>query len=368
MSSGLEDRKVSLPEVDGEPTKHARPGIGTRLISLTALVGVGGGLAWLVASLVGLFSDSWIAPIELSPESDAVINLDLQLTRQRAEMQRVEAELERIESEIAAIDAGIERLSALRERSRDLFDWGAEVQGEEASTLGHSIRDLREEREIILRLLERQREETERARAQLAAGLVERRDVALQEQSLDRLELQRVANARALAESEVRRRRAHTSAGIFRESMAREARAAARMPEIVQRHEQETRLELEILRLQAERRGLVAMREVGQRTLAELGEVMTEIEARPLYRATQTRMDVAFVPYEQLDGVAPGAEVVHCEAGIFFCRPVGSVSEVLPGEVVTQDPWGELARGRYAVLELHDREAVRERILRVHGG
>ena len=38
---------------------------------------------------------------------------------------------------------------------------------------------------------------------------------------------------------------------------------------------------------------------------------------------------------------------------------------VLPGEVVTQDPWGEMARGQYAVLLLDDKDAVRERVLRV---
>jgi len=50
---------------------------------------------------------------------------------------------------------------------------------------------------------------------------------------------------------------------------------------------------------------------------------------------------------------------------VFACRTVGHVGEVLPGEVVTQDPWGEIARGQYAVLALDDKDAVRERVLRV---
>jgi hypothetical protein len=47
------------------------------------------------------------------------------------------------------------------------------------------------------------------------------------------------------------------------------------------------------------------------------------------------------------------------------CHEVGRIAEVLPGEVVTQDPWGELARGQYAILALDDASAVRERVLRV---
>jgi hypothetical protein len=157
---------------------------------------------------------------------------------------------------------------------------------------------------------------------------------------------------------------ASSSAGEFRAELDGGA-AAARMPEIVQREEAQARLEVEVVRLQAERRGLLALREVGASSLAELREVMRGIEARPLFRATQEAMDVAFVPYEQLDGVRAGARIIDCELGIFACHDVGTIREVLTGEVVTQDPWGELARGRYAVLDLSDERAVEERILRV---
>jgi hypothetical protein len=50
---------------------------------------------------------------------------------------------------------------------------------------------------------------------------------------------------------------------------------------------------------------------------------------------------------------------------VFNCHEVGRVTEVVPGEVATQDPWGELARGQYVVLALDDPPAVRARVLRV---
>jgi len=312
---------------------------------------------------VRVLSDSWIAPIALSPDSDAVLAMDLQLTRERAEMERIGAELERIDAEIAAIDGGLARLESLRNRSDDVFSYSADLSSAEEASLARAIRNLREERAILERLIARQRDEVTRAEAHLSSGLIQRRDLEQQQQALDNLELQRIANARALEEAELRRRRADSSADQLRASAAGGRDGA--MPEIIARNEAETRLELEILRLQAERRGLVALRETGRRNLARLEEVMHDIEARPLYMATQRQMDVAFVPYEQLEGVRPGSTLIQCEAGIFFCREVGSVREVMPGEVVTQDPWGELARGRYAVLDLRDREAVQERILRV---
>jgi hypothetical protein len=41
------------------------------------------------------------------------------------------------------------------------------------------------------------------------------------------------------------------------------------------------------------------------------------------------------------------------------------VTEVLPGEVIVPDPWGSLARGQYAVIELDDQHAAQSKTLRV---
>ena len=344
-----------------EPTE--KPGIAPRLLALTALTLVGGSLLWLGVALVRVFSDSWIAPISLSPDSDSVLQMNLQLTRERAEMERVEAEMMRIDAEIAAIDSGLERLGSLRHTSDEVFAYGADESSVEEASLIRAVHNLRDERVILERLIARQQHEVELAQQHLTAGLIERRDYEVQAQQLDRLELQRIASVRALDEAETLRRHAGRSTAQLRSSAG--GSQDSRMPEIVERHEAETRLELEIIRLEAERRGLVATRDVGQRSLAELEEVMHSIEARPLYQATQREMEVAFVPYQQLDGVHAGAPIIRCHAGIFFCERVGTVHEVMPGEVVTQDPWGELARGRYAVLDLTDATAVQERILRV---
>ncbi len=341
------------------------PGVAPRLFALSALAAVIGSLTWATVAIAGVFTDAWVAPLSLSPDSDAVLQLDLQLTRQRAEIARVAAEHERVVAELEAVEEALGRLASLRDRSRGLFELGAALARGESEGAVDVIRDLRAERDVLARLVTRQRRETERARAHRASGLIEQRDLELAEQALDGLELQRLANHRALEEAVVHRARARASAGEFARSLDGAGGAPSRRPEIAQRHEEDTRLELEIVRLEAERRGLVAMRDAAAESLGELRQVMSELEARPIYQATERAMDVGFVPYSQLEGVVAGSTVIACHAGVFFCREVGTVREVLPGEVVTQDPWGELARGRYALLDLHDDTAVQERILRV---
>ena len=73
---------------------------------------------------------------------------------------------------------------------------------------------------------------------------------------------------------------------------------------------------------------------------------------------------MAFVPYTQIQGVEAGSTLISCAWTLFRCRTVGRVAEVLPGEVITQDPWGTMARGQYAILELSDHAAAREKVLR----
>jgi hypothetical protein len=110
-----------------------------------------------------------------------------------------------------------------------------------------------------------------------------------------------------------------------------------------------------------------ALKRVAEPTLAESDELLAQLQQRPLFRAMQANTDVAFVPYEQLDGVRTGDPVLACFKGLVNCRAVGQVTRLLEGEVVMEDPWGEKARGRYAILELFDATAHRERTLRVRG-
>ncbi|MCA9609563.1 MAG: hypothetical protein KC619_28385 [Myxococcales bacterium] len=352
-----------------EAEQYGTPGIGTRLLSLAALFSVLGGVGWLVISLISMFTDSWIAPANLSPDNDAVVQLNVQVTRHVAEVERAEAERIRIDHQIAAIDTSLARLDQLNSNTHDMFTWGADIQGQSAAAIGRSLRNLRQQQHMLEGLRDRQAERTERARQQLAEGLIGRRELDAAEVALDQLELQITANLRAINEAQLQLEQARLTSSTLRRSADGETAQAGpihgQMPEIVNRQESMMRIELEMLELQAERRGLVALRDVAERNLGRMRDALDQIEARPLWRATQRSLDVAFVPYEQLEGVRPGDDVVQCTWGIFACHRVGTIREIIPGEVVTPDPWGELARGRFVILHLTDHEAVQERILRV---
>jgi hypothetical protein len=135
---------------------------------------------------------------------------------------------------------------------------------------------------------------------------------------------------------------------------------------VLAHRDQEVRLELEDVELEAERRSRLAQERADHAALAHVDELLSQMKARPVFRAIDGSQNVAFVPYTQMDSVRRGADVYACSVwGVFDCSRVGSVAEVVPGEVAAQDPWGTLARGQYAVLDLSEASAGRARSLRV---
>jgi len=337
----------------------------TRIAAIGMLVTTVAAMLWIGFNVYYICTDSWVAPVQLSPDSEKVVQLRLQLDRQMSDLARVEAEVARIDGDLEAIDTAIARLTGMRGQSRESLTWQAGVRGEETKRLGHVIDNLHRQRALLERLHRRQQELTEEARHDLDAGLIARDEMRLQEQSLDSLELSLAENQRQLEETEMRRREADVASQGLRGTTGTKALPAGRMPEVAAGEEHEVRLELELVRLESERRGQAALRAAAGERLAEARKLIAEIETRPLYRAMHTSTDVAFVPYDQMEDAVPGARVMSCTWGLFACEEVGRVAEIVPGEVVTQDPWGDLARGQLVVLELADPDAIREKVLRV---
>jgi hypothetical protein len=360
----LEDSLASAAGPDhtaAEAVRHT----GARVAALAALFVTVVALAWLAVQIHALIADSWVAPLHLSPDNQAIVQLRFEHQRHLAEVARLDAEVTRLDGELAAIGTAVARLSGILDSSEQSMRWQADVGSDEAAGVSSAIANLERQRGLLRQLHERQLGLVAAAKGDLAAGLVDRTALDREEQARDRLALEIADNQRQLDEARRRRGQAVASVEAFRSGAAGAAAGRTRMPEVAAGAEHRLRLDLEILRLQSEARGHRALRAVAAASIATQRGLLAEVEARPLYRAMTQAIDVAFVPYPQLDDVRAGATVLDCTWNVVNCRAVGRVTEVLPGEVVTQDPWGEMARGQYVVLALEERDAIRERVLRV---
>ncbi|HKO94890.1 MAG TPA: hypothetical protein VJU61_27240, partial [Polyangiaceae bacterium] len=154
---------------------------------------------------------------------------------------------------------------------------------------------------------------------------------------------------------------------LTQRSLARpRAKGVPATPEVIAHQDQLVKLDLELLKLRAEVGAKRLQRSADLTQLDKLDELVADMKKRPIFRALEVSQNVAFVPYTQLEGVQPEATVLYCKWwGLFLCAAAGRVSELVPGEVLADDPWGTPVRGQYAVLELNDPRAAQSKSLRV---
>jgi hypothetical protein len=350
---------ATVPSADrSEPLSS---GLGTRLGALAALCGVASLVAYGGYTVYACARDSFAVPTILSPSSEVVAQTTLKLGELHVERVRALAEIEGIDADLSGAEQALGRLRELKRTSSDALHWTSRMTSQKANVSAAELEALQSQKRVISDMLAEQQELTSKAQKDVAAGIISRSDFARQQQALSQIQLALLDNERAMS-------RGHSA--LVESQLARQAideETAPQMPELVTRQEQMIRVDLEIVRIEAERRAKVAQRDALVERVAQVDEMVQQIEERPLFQAVEGDLELAFVPYTQLDGVSPGAGVYSCLWGLFWCREVGSVSAMVPGEVVQADPWGSQVRGEYVVLNLHEHEAARAKTLRIRG-
>lgn len=360
------------PKVPPMPTAEAHPSTTkrARVFSFIALGALLTTLGYVGFSVYRAATDAFVAPAILSSESDLVIQTKAKMAELEVERGRIEAEAAAIDANLEASDRAITRLKTLRETLATSLDWRKSENSHKAASTQSELRSLERQRAVLLAMLSRQSRIVNDASTDLNAHFISKADEAKERLSLDQVQLALLENERARLQAEA------TLSATFvaqRSLAASDSAVGTRsevmlMPEAVAREEHLVQIELEISRLESEQRKERTEKKVVLAKLAKMDELETQLRMRPLFRATQQSLEVAFVPYTQSDSVSEGAVVYDCLWSIFNCKAVGTVTEMIPGEVILPDPWGNQARGQYAVLGLHRHESAKSKVLRVRGG
>jgi len=338
-------------------------GLGTRLLSLAALAGLACGIGSLAVAGYRAATDAWVAPVILSPDNDLVLTSRMKRSEYRVERARTLSAIAQLESDLAAADAAVDRLEKLRGAASKALAWTSTVTSSQLASDAAELAKLDRQRALLEQMQARAQERATRAQADFDAHLIARDELDRELRDLDEVRLALLENDR----SRLQKEHAAKQAELTQKSLARRE-GAPPLPERLLREDQLVRVDLELLRLGSEKRAKAAEAKVLREKLSTMEELEAQIAGRPLFRAIERSLDLAFVPYTQMDDIRPGDTVHDCVWGLFLCRGVGTVAELVPGEVILPDPWGNPARGQYAVLDLKDRDAAREKTLRVRTG
>ena len=334
-----------------------------RLFSFGLLLLVGCGLFHAARAGFYLATDAQIAPLLLSPDSDLVTSSRLSLASLQGERDAVLARIEVASHALSAGKVAQKRLSELRDQVSEAgLAFSGEVATVNVNAVAQDQKHLAEQRGVLVQSIETQQAYVQALQRQLEAGIVRRSDLAREENELRRLQLQALQNQRDQLSSGTRAQ----EVTLTNDSMRAASRPRLHSPEVLRPQEQLLRIDLELVNLEADARGIQAQLEAEKSDATRLERLIEQIKARPVYRAVEQELLLAFVPYTQLDQVKSGRAVYQCRVwSVFGCEQVGQVAQVLAGEVATQDPWGSPARGQYAVLQLTDAQAAKAKVLRV---
>ncbi|HTE49581.1 MAG TPA: hypothetical protein VK698_01825 [Kofleriaceae bacterium] len=100
------------------------------------------------------------------------------------------------------------------------------------------------------------------------------------------------------------------------------------------------------------------------RSAARYDKLIADLQGSAYIQATDRRVTVAFVPYENLDNVEQGMPIYACRWGLIWCREVGAVGPALKGEVTDTHPQtGSSLRGIMVEIRLTIEEAAEEQAL-----
>lgn len=348
--------------MDPEMVKNRRATMGARLASLVALSGVISGLAYAGGASYHVLHDSFVAPIILSPDNDVVIQSKLSLARVVAERQTFAARIEQNRAGAESARRAIAHLEALRADASRALDWSRMLNEKEASVGAGTLAHLDAQKAEVMKMTASEEAYLAELRKNVEAGLAHRSELAREENALSELRIAALQNERDRLAAELQE---HTTA-MTEKALRVGGHGGAATPEMRAQRNELVHIELEILKLENELTEKVVQQRADEEGLAKADELIAQMKARPVFRAIESSQNVAFVPYTQLAGVHAGDDVFACDVwGVFACRPVGRVAEVVPGEVATQDPWGTPARGQYALLTLTDPVAAQAKTLRI---
>ena len=203
----VDSRILHPPEMQGTAV-HGRTSHSARLFALGALVGITLCCFFAARLIHSALTDAWVAPLQLSPDNERVLDLRIRQTKEKADRARLVAELAGIEEEVQVADLGLQRLRSLAKGYGGALAWSTHTQGREIRELDDQVGNLESQHELLKSLIADHERLLRRSEANRAAGFItddqyEREGVAFQQLEValrdSELQLSRATAARTEA-------------------------------------------------------------------------------------------------------------------------------------------------------------------------
>lgn len=338
----------------GEPKQPLRTHVSKLVVSAYRLLGFAI-LTIIVVVLVGYIgstaffymSDTWTVPTAVSATDEKVVALQAQLAEQQNNRDRIADELNQAERAIVmqqtfqaefakAIKGDLEgrkaELGRVRALASNASATRAAIKNQNSAYAKSSRRKMAEE---------------------YAAGLIDRNAMLSGKFQIAQITSSNLSLAERQAEFETR------AADLEAQTRSLDAILAnAESSEDIALSYEVLRIKQEFEASRLDLAKAVEARNTLKASLERQDKIVGSLKQSAWIRAINDGAAVAFVPYANLPNAKKGAPLYACKLGMVFCRHVGEVLEVLPGEVTSKHPnRDKQLRGQLVELKLDEEDA-----------
>jgi hypothetical protein len=325
--------------------------LGFAILTIIVIVLIG----YIVTTAFFYVSNSWVVPMAVSPSDEKIISLQQQVAAQQSSRDRTAAELEQAERAIVvqqefqsefekAIKSDLDGRKAALERMHQLAIAAASTR----TAIRHS-------NNAYANASQRQMAQEWRA------GLIDRNQMLAGKFQVAQISSSNLNLAERQAEYETR------AADLEAQTRSLEA--------LLANTTQQGALSYDVLKIKQdyEASRLETQKAIETRDMLKLGlereeKLLKALQQSSYLRALSDHAQVAFVPYGNLTKVEKGESLYACKLGMVICHKVGTVLEVLPGEVQFKHPHKDkMLRGQMVELKLDDNSAAEDDVLFVGG-
>ena len=330
-------------------TAYRLLGFGILTIIVIVLVGYIATTAFFYAS------NSWIVPLALSPTDDKVMALEAQLVERQDQRDLTASALDDAERAIA-VQQSFQREFATAIQS--------DLDGRKAALERmHQLSIAAASTRVSIRRSNSAFASASRARMakEYQAGLIDRTAMLSGTFQLAQISSSNLSLVERQAEYETQAEALEAQTRSLEALLADQENGEPMSYDVLK-----IKQEYEASKLEMQKE--TETRDTLKTALARQDKLLGSLRQASYLRAMNDHAQVAFVPYGNLPKVGKGATLYGCHLGMLFCHQVGTVLEVLPGEVQFKHPQrDQQLRGQMVELQLEDRTTATDDVLFVGG-
>jgi hypothetical protein len=325
--------------------------LGFAILTIIVVVLIG----YITTTAFFYMSNSWIVPTALAPTDEKIVSLQAQLAERQNQRDQTAMALDQSERAIVvqqafqgefakAIKSDLDGRKAALERMHQLAAAAASTRSQIKSSNNAYMT-----------------ESQRRMKEEYKAGLIDRNAMLSGKFQMAQITSSNLSLVERQSEYENRAAELEAQTRSLEALLANTTVNGAMSYDVLK-----IKQEYQASRLETQK--AIETRDTLKIALGREDKLVASLEQSSYLRAMADGAQVAFVPYGNLKDVKKGNSLYGCRLGMVFCHKVGTVLDVLPGEVLFKHPnRDKQLRGQMLELKLEDGTDATDDVLFVGG-